>query len=135
MIDPLTLKSSISRSPFLFSSFTSAHSFFKLCPPAEPLSNYLPFNVTSTIPLLLWAIFLFLSISLAVQNNEEGIPYSQRKRFGRAEMAKVLMERNNYKERFMELQDAIRYSELVRANKVEKEKQSGLWKLLVYVLD
>lgn len=74
-------------------------------------------------------------IRMLEQNNEEGIPYSQRKRFGRAEMAKVLMERNNYKERFMELQDAIRYSELVRANKVEKEKQSGLWKLLVYVLD
>lgn len=70
-----------------------------------------------------------------IQNNEEGVPYSQRKRFGRAEMAKVLMERNNYKEKFMELQDAVRYTELVRANKVETEKRSGLWKLLVYVLD
>lgn len=69
------------------------------------------------------------------QNNEEGVPYSQRKRFGRAEMAKVLMERNNYKERFMELQDAVRYTELVRANRIETEKRSGLWKLLVYVLD
>lgn len=73
-------------------------------------------------------------LSQSKQNNEEGVPYSQRKRFGRAEMAKVLMERNNYKERFMELQDAVRYTELVRA-KVETEKRSGLWKLLVYVLD
>lgn len=69
------------------------------------------------------------------QNNEEGVPYSERKRFGRADMAKVLMERNNYKERFMELQDAVRYTELVRANRMEKETRSGLWKLLVYVLD
>lgn len=69
------------------------------------------------------------------QNNEEGVPYSLRKRFGRAEMAKVLMERNNYKEKYMELQDAVKYTELVRANKVETEKRSGLWKLLVYVLD
>lgn len=73
--------------------------------------------------------------NLNIQNNEEGVPYSQRKRFGRAEMAKVLMERNNYKERFMELQDAVRYTELVRANRMETEKRSGLWKLLVYVLD
>lgn len=50
-------------------------------------------------------------------------------------MAKVLMERNSYKERFMELQDAVRYTELVRANRMETEKRSGLWKLLVYVLD
>jgi len=75
------------------------------------------------------------SILIKPQSNEEGEPFSQRKRFNRAEMAKVLMERNNYKERYMELQDAVRYTELVRANKVETEKRSGLWKLLVYVLD
>lgn len=76
------------------------------------------------------------NISILAQNNEEGVPYAQRKRFGRAEMAKVLLERNNYKEKYMELQDAVRYTELVRANsKVETEKRSGLWKLLVYVLD
>lgn len=73
----------------------------------------------------------------SLQNNEEGVPYSQRKRFGRAEMAKVLMERNEFKEKYMELQDTVRYTELIRANanKSENEKRSGLLKLLVYVLD
>ena len=33
---------------------------------------------------------------------------AQRKRFTRVEMARVLMERNQYKERFMELQEAVR---------------------------
>lgn len=69
------------------------------------------------------------------QNNEEEVPPPNRRRFNRAEMAKVLMERNSYKERFMELQDAVRFNEVLRANKVETEKRSGLWKLLVYVLD
>lgn len=45
------------------------------------------------------------------------------------------MERNNYKEKLIELQDAVRYTEHVRQNKMETEKRSGLWKLLVYVLD
>ena len=34
---------------------------------------------------------------------------AQRKRFTRVEMARVLMERNQYKERFMELQEAVRW--------------------------
>ena len=38
------------------------------------------------------------------------IPMAQRKRFTRVEMARVLMERNQYKERFMELQEAVRWA-------------------------
>ena len=32
-------------------------------------------------------------------------------------MARVLMERNQYKERFMELQEAVRWTEMIRANR------------------
>lgn len=42
---------------------------------------------------------------------------SQRKRFTRAEMARVLMERNQYKERLMDLQEAVRWTEMIRATK------------------
>ncbi len=42
---------------------------------------------------------------------------SQRKRFTRAEMARVLMERNQYKERLMDLQEAVRWTEMMRASK------------------
>lgn len=40
----------------------------------------------------------------AQKNEEEDIPLAQRKRFTRVEMARVLMERNQYKEKLMELQ-------------------------------
>lgn len=42
---------------------------------------------------------------------------SQRKRFTRVEMARVLMERNQYKERLMELQEAVRWTEMLRASR------------------
>ena len=42
---------------------------------------------------------------------------AQRKRFTRVEMARVLMERNQYKEKFMELQEAVRWTEMIRANR------------------
>uniref|UniRef100_A0A671W2T1 Sperm associated antigen 9 n=1 Tax=Sparus aurata TaxID=8175 RepID=A0A671W2T1_SPAAU len=44
------------------------------------------------------------------QDNEDDsdVPTAQRKRFTRVEMARVLMERNQYKERLMELQEAHR---------------------------
>ncbi len=48
---------------------------------------------------------------------EDDVPLAQRKRFTRVEMARVLMERNQYKERFMELQEAVRWTEMIRANK------------------
>ncbi len=44
---------------------------------------------------------------------------SQRKRFTRAEMARVLMERNQYKERLMDLQEAVRWTEMMRASKAD----------------
>lgn len=39
---------------------------------------------------------------------------AHRKRFTRVEMARVLMERNQYKERLMELQEAVRWTEMIR---------------------
>ncbi|XP_015795689.1 C-Jun-amino-terminal kinase-interacting protein 4 isoform X2 [Tetranychus urticae] len=63
------------------------------------------------------------------QDDEEGTPMTQRKRFTRMEMARVLMERNHYKERLIELQEAIRWTELIRASKTEGEKKS-VWKFL-----
>jgi hypothetical protein len=44
---------------------------------------------------------------------------SQRKRFTRAEMARVLMERNQYKEKLMDLQEAVRWTEMMRASKLD----------------
>ncbi|XP_055383001.1 JNK-interacting protein 3 [Condylostylus longicornis] len=65
------------------------------------------------------------------QENENDIPMAQRKRFTRVEMAMVLMERNQYKERLMELQEAVRLTEILRATKNDefeiKSKQSA-WK-------
>lgn len=40
---------------------------------------------------------------------------TQRRRFTRVEMARVLMERNQYKERLMELQEAVRWTEMIRS--------------------
>lgn len=53
----------------------------------------------------------------------------QRKRFTRLEMAKVLKERNHYKEKLIELQEAIRWTQVIRENKAEGEKRSAIWKL------
>lgn len=46
--------------------------------------------------------------------DDDGVPMAQRKRFTRVEMARVLMERNQYKERLMELQEAVRWTEMIR---------------------
>merc|ERR1719266_3289372 len=67
---------------------------------------------------------------------DDDVPMAQRKRFTRVEMARVLMERNQYKERFMELQEAVRWTEMIRANKttdtpIDKKSsanQKGVWK-------
>lgn len=67
-----------------------------------------------------------------MQDDEEGIPMVQRKRFTRLEMARVLMERNQYKEKLIELQEAVRWTELIRASRSESgEKKSAIWKLYV----
>lgn len=67
-------------------------------------------------------------------DDEEDVPLAQRKRFTRVEMARVLMERNQYKERFMELQDAVRWTEMLRAAKqdpsIDKNKNNrGIFNL------
>uniref|UniRef100_A0A8P4GR54 C-Jun-amino-terminal kinase-interacting protein 4 n=1 Tax=Dicentrarchus labrax TaxID=13489 RepID=A0A8P4GR54_DICLA len=49
--------------------------------------------------------------------DDSDVPTAQRKRFTRVEMARVLMERNQYKERLMELQEAVRWTEMIRASK------------------
>ena len=46
------------------------------------------------------------------------------------------MERNQYKERFMELQEAVRWTEMIRASKttdpaIQKQNKQGIWKLWV----
>ena len=66
---------------------------------------------------------------------QDDIPTSQRKRFTRAEMARVLLERNQYKEHLMELQEAVRWAEMLRAAREHPEPQtrrrSSVWNLYV----
>nr|CAI5869503.1 unnamed protein product [Callosobruchus analis] len=65
-------------------------------------------------------------------DEESDVPLAQRKRFTRVEMARVLMERNQYKERFMELQEAVRFTEMLRASKsdtpFEKQHNKSIWR-------
>ncbi|XP_059147421.1 C-Jun-amino-terminal kinase-interacting protein 4-like isoform X13 [Physella acuta] len=63
---------------------------------------------------------------------EDDVPMAQRKRFTRVEMARVLMERNQYKERLMELQEAVRWTEMIRASRehpgeLQTKKKSSVW--------
>ncbi|XP_033348971.1 JNK-interacting protein 3 isoform X9 [Bombus vosnesenskii] len=68
----------------------------------------------------------------AKSDDEEDVSLAQRKRFTRVEMARVLMERNQYKERFMELQEAVRWTEMIRATKTDPSSISSgkvsVWK-------
>lgn len=57
-----------------------------------------------------YVLFMFMLV-LCQQSD---VPTAQRKRFTRVEMARVLMERNQYKERLMELQEAVRWTEMIR---------------------
>lgn len=50
---------------------------------------------------------------------------AQRRRFTRVEMARVLMERNQYKERLMELQEAVRWTEMIRCAFPQQVYSSG----------
>uniref|UniRef100_A0A1I8GX60 JNK-interacting protein 3 n=1 Tax=Macrostomum lignano TaxID=282301 RepID=A0A1I8GX60_9PLAT len=65
------------------------------------------------------------------EDEDESVPMAQRKRFTRVEMSRVLMERNQYKERLMELQEAVRWTEMLRANREPpqemKKKRSSLF--------
>ncbi|KFV63677.1 C-Jun-amino-terminal kinase-interacting protein 4, partial [Dryobates pubescens] len=62
---------------------------------------------------------------------QSDVPTAQRKRFTRVEMARVLMERNQYKERLMELQEAVRWTEMIRASRenpaMQEKKRSSIW--------
>ncbi|XP_067646405.1 JNK-interacting protein 3 isoform X3 [Eurosta solidaginis] len=64
--------------------------------------------------------------------DENDVPLAQRKRFTRVEMAMVLMERNQYKERLMELQEAVRLTEILRASRnvdnLDKKSKQSIWK-------
>ncbi|KAI4822050.1 hypothetical protein KUCAC02_007614 [Chaenocephalus aceratus] len=59
------------------------------------------------------------------------VTMTQRRRFTRVEMARVLMERNQYKERLMELQEAVRWTEMIRASRespqMSEKKKSTIW--------
>ncbi|PSN35217.1 hypothetical protein C0J52_16889 [Blattella germanica] len=73
------------------------------------------------------------SAKASKSDDEEDVPMAQRKRFTRVEMARVLMERNQYKERFMELQEAVRWTEMIRASRndptLDKKNKQSIWKL------
>ncbi|XP_048374118.1 C-Jun-amino-terminal kinase-interacting protein 4-like isoform X1 [Sphaerodactylus townsendi] len=65
-------------------------------------------------------------------DGEAEVAPSRPQRFTRAEMARVVMERNLYKERLMELQEAVRRTELLRASREEQAvqmKKSSFWKI------
>ena len=51
-------------------------------------------------------------------------------------MARVLLERNQYKERLMELQEAVRWAEMLRAARdhpdTQTRKRSSVWNLYVF---
>uniref|UniRef100_A0A8C0NE24 C-Jun-amino-terminal kinase-interacting protein 4 n=1 Tax=Canis lupus familiaris TaxID=9615 RepID=A0A8C0NE24_CANLF len=70
----------------------------------------------------------------AKDDDDSDIPTAQRKRFTRVEMARVLMERNQYKERLMELQEAVRWTEMIRASRenpaMQEKKRSSIWQFL-----
>lgn len=51
-----------------------------------------------------------ISISISIQAS---LPTSMRQ-FSRSEMARVVMEKNQYKQRLFELQEALRHSQTVR---------------------
>uniref|UniRef100_A0AAY4EV24 C-Jun-amino-terminal kinase-interacting protein 4 n=1 Tax=Denticeps clupeoides TaxID=299321 RepID=A0AAY4EV24_9TELE len=67
------------------------------------------------------------------EEEDSDVPTAQRKRFTRVEMARVLMERNQYKERLMELQEAVRWTEMIRASRenptLNEKKKSSIWQL------
>ncbi|XP_032414259.1 C-Jun-amino-terminal kinase-interacting protein 4 [Xiphophorus hellerii] len=64
------------------------------------------------------------------EDPDAALPTSMRP-FSRSEMARVVMEKNQYKQRLFELQEALRHSQMIRATKVEKfteDKKSSVWK-------
>jgi len=54
-------------------------------------------------------------------------------------MARVLLERNQYKERLLELQESVRWAEMIRASRQHPDviggrKKSSIWNLLVLLI-
>ncbi|CAB3402128.1 unnamed protein product [Caenorhabditis bovis] len=60
------------------------------------------------------------------EQEEEDVPMAMRKRFTRSEMQRVLMDRNAYKERLMELEESIKWTEMQRAKKIQQQQQANL---------
>ncbi|XP_026226990.1 C-Jun-amino-terminal kinase-interacting protein 4 [Anabas testudineus] len=64
------------------------------------------------------------------EDPDASIPTSMR-HFSRSEMARVVMEKNQYKQRLFELQEALRHSQTVRATKdvkLTEDKRSSVWR-------
>lgn len=64
------------------------------------------------------------------EDPDASLPPSMR-HFSRSEMARVVMEKNQYKQRLFELQEAIRHSQTLRATKEERfteERRSSVWR-------
>jgi len=82
----------------------------------------------------MWGMFLCINyvLILDTEQEENDVPLAQRKRFTRVEMAMVLMERNQYKERLMELQEAVRLTEILRASRtvdnLDRKSKQSIWK-------
>ncbi|XP_063054986.1 C-Jun-amino-terminal kinase-interacting protein 4 [Engraulis encrasicolus] len=69
-------------------------------------------------------------LEAAQSDDPEAVPVALR-RFSRSEMARVVMEKNQYKERLFELQEAVRRSQTLRVAKDERppveERRSSVW--------
>ena len=78
---------------------------------------------------------MLCNLCYCCSQDQNDVPMAQRKRFTRVEMARVLMERNQYKERLMELQEAVRWTEMMRASREHPElqtqakKKGSIWNL------
>lgn len=70
----------------------------------------------------------------AEANDEEAVPYGQQKRFTRMEMARMVQEKNKYKEQLMELQEESR-ARLSTQQRLpvgtDRRGRASLWKLWV----
>ncbi|XP_078108797.1 C-Jun-amino-terminal kinase-interacting protein 4 isoform X2 [Sander vitreus] len=64
------------------------------------------------------------------EDPDASLPASMR-HFSRSEMARVVMEKNQYKQRLFELQEAVRHSQTLRASKDERlteDKRLSVWR-------
>ncbi|KAG7269339.1 hypothetical protein CRUP_006697 [Coryphaenoides rupestris] len=60
------------------------------------------------------------------EDPDADLPTSLR-RFSRSEMARVVMEKNQYKERLFELQEAVRRSQILRKRELYRDVRSHIW--------